>query len=124
MIGVACGLSAEGKVPFAHSFCCFTSRRACDQLQVSGAYARLNVRAVGTDPETEPDVRTLDRAPGALWLVCSDGLHSMVSDAEIAAILAGEGEDSGRAHRLLEAALTAGGHDNISLVLVREEAKA
>ncbi len=50
MIGVACGLSAEGKVPFAHSFCCFTSRRTCDQLHVSGAYAKLNVRAVGTDP--------------------------------------------------------------------------
>ncbi len=78
-------------------------------------------RAVGTDPETEADVQTLPRTPGALWLVCSDGLHGMVGDAEIGEILKGEGEDSDRAHRLLEAALTAGGHDNISLVLVREE---
>lgn len=78
-------------------------------------------RAVGTDPETDVDVRVLPRRPGTLWLVCSDGLHGMVSDAEIAEILSAEGEDSDRAHHLLEAALTAGGHDNISLVLVREE---
>ena len=50
MVGIASGLSAMGKIPFAHSFGCFASRRICDQLMISAAYARQNVRIVGTDP--------------------------------------------------------------------------
>ena len=50
MIGIAAGLSAMGKIPFAHSFGSFASRRACDQIMVSAAYARQNIRIVGTDP--------------------------------------------------------------------------
>jgi len=50
MVGVAAGLSAVGKVPFAHSFGCFSSRRACDQIMISAAYAKLNVRIIGSDP--------------------------------------------------------------------------
>ncbi len=50
MVGVAAGLSAGGKIPFATTFACFASRRAYDQFFVSCAYARLNVKLVGTDP--------------------------------------------------------------------------
>jgi len=50
MIGIAAGLSAMGKIPFAHSFGSFASRRACDQIMISAAYAKQNVRIVGTDP--------------------------------------------------------------------------
>ncbi|MDR0446109.1 MAG: transketolase family protein [Oscillospiraceae bacterium] len=50
MVGIAAGLSAVGKIPFAHSFGCFTSRRACDQIMISCAYAKLNVRLIGSDP--------------------------------------------------------------------------
>lgn len=50
MIGIAAGLSATGKIPFAHSFGCFSSRRACDQIMISAAYAKLNVKIVGSDP--------------------------------------------------------------------------
>lgn len=50
MIGVAAGLSATGKIPFAHSFGPFATRRCFDQLFLSCAYARLNVRVVGSDP--------------------------------------------------------------------------
>jgi transketolase len=50
MIGVATGLSLTGKIPFAHSFAAFVSRRACDQIFVSAAYAKLNVKIVGSDP--------------------------------------------------------------------------
>ena len=49
MIGIAAGLSAVGKIPFAHSFGCFSSRRACDQIMIS-AYSKLNVRIIGSDP--------------------------------------------------------------------------
>ena len=50
MMGVAAGLSAAGKIPFAHTFAPFATRRACDQIFVSGAYAKLNVKIVGSDP--------------------------------------------------------------------------
>ena len=50
MIGIAAGLSAMGKIPFAHSFGPFATRRVCDQIMISAAYAKQNVRIVGTDP--------------------------------------------------------------------------
>lgn len=50
MVGVACGLSATGFIPFAHTFAPFITRRACDQIFMSGAYAKMNVKLVGSDP--------------------------------------------------------------------------
>lgn len=50
MIGVACGLAVQGKIPFAHTFAPFCTRRACDQIFISGAYNHANVKIVGSDP--------------------------------------------------------------------------
>jgi transketolase len=50
MFGVAAGLSVTGKIPYAHSFAPFCSRRACDQIFLSCAYAKLNVKIIGSDP--------------------------------------------------------------------------
>lgn len=50
MIGVAAGLSATGKIPFAHTFGPFASRRCYDQVFISAAYAQLNVKIIGSDP--------------------------------------------------------------------------
>ncbi len=50
MIGLAGGLSATGKIPFAHTFTCFAARRDLDQVYISAAYAKLNVKIVATDP--------------------------------------------------------------------------
>ena len=50
MVGVAAGLSAVGKIPFASSFGCFSSRRIHDQFFISANYARLNVKLIGMDP--------------------------------------------------------------------------
>ena len=50
IIGVAAGMSAIGKIPFVQSFGPFVTRRACDQVFMSGAYAKLNVKIVGSDP--------------------------------------------------------------------------
>lgn len=50
MIGIAAGLSLTGKIPFCHSFGPFATRRVCDQIFVSAAYAGLNVRIIGSDP--------------------------------------------------------------------------
>jgi len=50
MIGTACGLAVQGKIPFAHTFAPFCTRRACDQIFISGAYNKANVKVVGSDP--------------------------------------------------------------------------
>ena len=50
MIGMSAGLSATGKIPFTHTFSCFNARRALDQIYLSVAYNKLNVKIIGTDP--------------------------------------------------------------------------
>lgn len=50
MVGVAAGLSTEGFIPFVHSFGCFVARRALDQIFMSCAYAKQNVKIIGSDP--------------------------------------------------------------------------
>jgi transketolase len=50
MVGVACGLSNTGYIPYVHSFAPFISRRCNDQIFISGCYSKSNVRLVGSDP--------------------------------------------------------------------------
>ena len=52
-----------------------------------------------------------------MWLVCSDGLHGMVKDEDMADVLR-RYEPEEAAGELLARALAAGGQDNISLVVV------
>ena len=50
MACIAAGLSAQGFIPFIHSFAPFVARRAFDQIAVSMCYSEQNVRIVGADP--------------------------------------------------------------------------
>ena len=50
MFGMAAGLSAEGKIPFCHTFAVFAARRALDQIYMSCAYAFQNVKIYASDP--------------------------------------------------------------------------
>jgi transketolase len=50
MFGIAAGLSATGKIPYVDTFAVFCARRACDQIFLSCAYAKLNVKIIGGDP--------------------------------------------------------------------------
>lgn len=47
MIGIAAGLASCGRIPFAHTFAVFASRRACDQVAMSVAMNRFNVKICG-----------------------------------------------------------------------------
>ena len=49
MIGAAAGASAIGLKPFTYTFGPFAARRVIDQIYISAAYAKLNVRMVGSD---------------------------------------------------------------------------
>lgn len=50
MMGIAAGMNAMGKIPFAATFSPFATRRVFDQVFLSIAYAGLNVKIRGTDP--------------------------------------------------------------------------
>lgn len=50
LIGVAAGMAAFGKIPFAFSFAPFATRRCYDQIFISVAYSKLPVKIVGSDP--------------------------------------------------------------------------
>ncbi len=50
MASIAAGMSSYGFIPFITSFTPFATRRICDQVAISIAYAKQNVKIVGTDP--------------------------------------------------------------------------
>ena len=79
-------------------------------------------RALGGRAELVVDVQSRKMAAGEVLLLCSDGLTTMVPDAQIAALLGGAGEDLAAAARgLVDAANESGGEDNITVLLVRFE---
>jgi serine/threonine protein phosphatase PrpC len=79
-------------------------------------------RALGTQGRVTPDIFELEADPGDLFLLCSDGLTRELSDAEIESLLSHGSSLEELCARLVNAAKKAGGHDNITCVLVRAEA--
>lgn len=77
-------------------------------------------RAVGTEEGIEVELLTEERRPGDVWLVCSDGLHGMVSDERLRAVLTANAPRDA-ADALMTAALKAGGRDNVSLVVLLDK---
>ncbi len=75
-------------------------------------------RALGLDPRIHADLYELAADAGDRLMLCSDGLYSMVDDAEICRILAHTADPQDAADALTEAALAAGGNDNISVIVV------
>lgn len=50
MACIAAGMSSYGLIPFISTFTPFATRRICDQIAISCAYAKQNVKIIGTDP--------------------------------------------------------------------------
>jgi serine/threonine protein phosphatase PrpC len=75
-------------------------------------------RALGTDAEVDVDVMAVPTKLGDVFVLCSDGLSSMVGDEAIRDALEQHGGDLDEAARVLvDAANAAGGEDNITVVL-------
>ncbi|KGM11402.1 PP2C family protein-serine/threonine phosphatase [Cellulomonas carbonis] len=92
------------------------------QIDASAAAAHPDrhviTRAVGTGPDPEPDYWLIPAAPADRVLVCSDGLTSEVPDAVIGRLLHDVVDPQEAAQRLVDAALEAGGRDNVTVVVV------
>lgn len=78
-------------------------------------------RALGPEPDVLVDTMTFSARAGDVFLLCSDGLTTMLSDEEVATIVAGDDNLTMVARRLIREANERGGRDNITVVLFRLE---
>jgi PPM family protein phosphatase len=78
-------------------------------------------RALGPEGTVEVDTRTFRARPGDVYLLCSDGLTTMLSEEQIADALRSHPRLRDAGEALIAAANEAGGRDNITVVLLRLE---
>jgi PPM family protein phosphatase len=75
-------------------------------------------RALGVDAEVDVDLYTVEVGAGDRLLLCSDGLTTMVRDRDVERIVRGEPDPQRAAELLIEAANSAGGEDNTSVIVI------
>ena len=87
MIGIAAGLAASGKIPFASTFAVFAPGRCFDQLRMSVAQPQLNVKLVtshggisvgedGTSHQSIEDLSLICSLPGFTVIVPADAIET------------------------------------------------
>jgi len=84
-------------------------------------YKNVITRALGTQGQVTPDVFEMEAEPQDLFLLCTDGLTRELSDQVVASLLSKDVPLEQLCSGLVEAAKGAGGHDNITCLLVRAE---
>jgi protein phosphatase len=89
------------------------------EAREAGIGDNVLTRCLGQDPNVQVDVGEADLEPGDLFLCCTDGLCGLVSDQRIEDLMSRDEPLEIRAARLEAAALSAGGNDNVTLVLAR-----
>jgi len=93
--------------------------RMTEQDIATFQHKNIITRALGMADETRVDVTKIEIQPGDVCLVCCDGLTGMLTDDEIATIVAGEPDLQKAAQMLIDSANAAGGLDNITVALAR-----
>jgi protein phosphatase len=76
-------------------------------------------RALGPEPEVEVERMTYPARAGDVYLICSDGLTTMVPEDAVASILRGRSSLEQAATELVRAANEAGGRDNVTVVMFK-----
>ena len=104
----------------------YWGRQGCALLQpydmevgAGTSHTATFLRALGPEPDVEVDTYTLAGREGDVFLICSDGLTSMIADDEVSSILRSAGSLDGAADELIRAANQSGGKDNITVILFR-----
>lgn len=88
--------------------------------RAAGVRENVLTRGLGLQAQAEVDVGDALVEAGDTYLLCSDGLHCGVPDSAIARLLRDpHGDLEAQAQALVDAALAAGGQDNVSVVLAR-----
>jgi protein phosphatase len=92
--------------------------------QISQEEARVHpnrsviTRALGSDPNVQPDLYEIQLYEGDRLMLCSDGLSSMLGTEALQRVLVEEPDPQRAADALVEAANAAGGHDNVTVIVV------
>jgi len=86
----------------------------------NSAIKNLVTRALGVEPDVEPDVVEDITQPGDVYMMCSDGLTDVVPDEAIRLTMTQYGNDLRKiSSQLVQLANDAGGPDNISVILIQ-----
>jgi transketolase len=86
MVGIAAGLATKGKLPIVHSFACFISMRACEQVRTTIAYPNLNVKFIvshggiscgsaGSTHHSIEDIAIMRAIPNIVVIIPCDSLE-------------------------------------------------
>jgi PPM family protein phosphatase len=95
--------------------------RLTDEQAEGHPQRSIITRALGPESEVEVDTMTYSARPGDVYLLCSDGLTTMVREERIAKVLAALPDLDASATQLVREANEAGGRDNITVVAFRLE---
>ncbi|WP_431952392.1 MerR family transcriptional regulator [Actinacidiphila sp. bgisy167] len=101
--------------------------RLTEDEAVSHPQRSLLVRALGSGTRTagrQPDLRLHDPRPGDRYLLCTDGLSTVVPDEELRRVLASGAAPGEAVRTLVELANAAGGPDNVSCVVADVQARS
>ncbi len=97
MVGIAAGLAASGKIPFASSFAVFVPGHCFDQIRMSIAYSRFNVKLVathggisvgedGVSNQSVEDISLICSLPGFTVIVPADAIETVEAVKAVAAL--------------------------------------
>jgi serine/threonine protein phosphatase PrpC len=95
--------------------------RLTDEQAEDHPQRSIITRALGPEREVEVDTMTYQARPGDVYLLCSDGLTTMIREDRIASTLADSESLDDAVSRLVREANEAGGRDNITVVAFRLE---
>ena len=94
------------------------AERAADLQSRRNPLTHILTRAIGTELRARPDLAEIDVKRGDRFLLCSDGVHDMLEDPEIAPILKAASDPSAAIARLSAAVRNAGAADNFTMICV------
>jgi protein phosphatase len=95
--------------------------RLTDEQAEDHPQRSIITRALGPEPEVEVDTMTYSARPGDIYLICSDGLTTMIREERVRQILVESPSLDDATERLVSEANEAGGRDNITVVAFRLE---
>ncbi len=97
-----------------------TDKALLDSMGITSRQPRLmQYLGLGDHMSVHPEITEAATRQGDFFLCCTDGLHSMVTDSELSSIIDASVPLQTIASNLMDAALNAGGIDNITFILCR-----
>ena len=96
-----------------------TTDHTLGQKGVTGPYAANLSRAVGISKAAKVDLIVDAPRPQDVYVLCSDGLSKMLTDAQIEEVLVAEPNPNDCVQRLVSTANSHGGRDNITVILIK-----